>query len=128
MSTRMTDLPDHPVQDGQVLDANLHLFDRSILDVDDVPTSTVDDVEVDLETDGAPVITNLVLGSSIFARFHHAHPPLHSRLMVSWSQIASIETAIRLNVPRSELDVTWFEDWLRKHVMSRIPGGRRDPE
>lgn len=124
----MTDLPEHPVHDGQVLDANLHLLDRSVLDVDDVPTSTVDDVEIDMETDGAPVIASLVLGSSIVARFHRAHPPWHTRFLVPWSQVASIESAVTLNVPRSEVDVTWFEKWLRRYVVGRMPGGRRDPE
>lgn len=124
----MTELPDHPVNDGQVLDAALHLFDRTVLDVDAVPTSNVDDVEVDMETGGAPVIAHLVLGSSIVARFHRAHPPWHTRFLVPWSHVAAVDTAIKLNVPRSEVDVTWFEDWLRRYVIGRIPGGRRDPE
>lgn len=124
----MTDLPDHPMQDGQVLDAHLHLFDRTVVDSEDVPTSIVDDVEIDLETDGAPVISSLVLGSSIVARFHRAHPPLHTRFRVPWSRVASVGTAISLNVPRSEIDVTWFENWLRTYVVGRIPGGRHDPE
>jgi hypothetical protein len=124
----MTGLPDHPVHDGQVLDAALHLFDRTVLDVDDVPTSIVDDVEVDMQTGGAPVIANLVLGSSIVARFHRARPPWHTRFLVPWSHIAAVDTAIKLNVPRSEVDVTWFENWLRRYVVGRIPGGRRDPE
>jgi hypothetical protein len=124
----MTDLPDHPVADGQVIDANVHLLDRTILDADDVPTSVVDDVEFDVEVDGAPVITSLVLGSSIVSRFFGGHPPPRTRYRVMWSQIASIESAIKLCVPRSEVDVTWFEDWLRRHVIGPIPGGRHDPE
>jgi hypothetical protein len=124
----MTDLPQHPINDGQVLDANLHLFDRTIVDADDVPTSVVDDVEIDLETEGRPVIAALILGSGIVSRFYRAHPPDHVRYRVSWRQIASIGSAIRLGVPRSEVDITWFEDWLRRYVVGRIPGGRRDPE
>jgi sporulation protein YlmC with PRC-barrel domain len=128
MNTPTTDLPDHPVQDGQVLDANLHLLDRTVLDVDDVPTSIVDDVDVDMDVEGAPVIASLVLGSSVVARFHRARPPRHTRFDVPWSRVASVGTAVCLNVPRSEVDVTWFESWLRRFVVARIPGGRRDPE
>jgi hypothetical protein len=124
----MTNLPEHPVRDGQVLDANLHLLDRSIVDADDIPTSVVDDIEIDLETDGRPVISSLVLGTGIVSRFYGAHPPGHIRYRVPWRHVASVESAITLSVPRSEVDITWFETWLHEHVVGRIPGGRRDPE
>lgn len=124
----MTDLPRHPIDDGQVLDANLHLLDRSIIDADDVPTSVVDDVEIDVEREGRPVISSLVLGSGIVSRFYGAHPPDHIRYRIPWRHVASVESAITLSVPRSEVDITWFETWLHEHVVGRIPGGRRDPE
>jgi hypothetical protein len=38
---------------GRILDAQLHLLDRQILDADDVPVTTVDDLELEgLELDG----------------------------------------------------------------------------
>ena len=124
----MTDLPQHPMQDGQLLDANLHLLDRSVLDTDRTPTSVIDDVELDLREGARPIIASLVLGSSIVSRFFGGHPPDHRRYRVPWTAVGSVESAVILSVPRSEVDVVWFEGWLREHVIGRIPGGRHDPE
>ena len=124
----MSDLPQHPMQDGQLLDANLHLLGRSVLDTARAPTSVIDDVELEVRPDGRPVIASLVRGSSVVSRFFGGHPPDHRRYRVPWSAVASVESAVILSVPRSEVDVVWFEGWLRKHVISRIPGGRHDPE
>ena len=42
----MPELPKHESA-GQVLDVNLHILDRQVLDRDDVPIGHVDDVEVE---------------------------------------------------------------------------------
>ena len=123
-----TDLPQHPTRDGQLLDANVHLLDRSIQDVDDVPTSVVDDIEIDLRDGERPVISSLILGTGLVSRFYGGHEPDHHRYRVGWEQVASVGSAVMLSVPRSEVDITWFENWLHTKVISRIPGGRREPE
>lgn len=124
----MSDLPQHPTRDGQLLDANIHLLDRSILDTDEMPTSVVDDVEIDVRDGSRPVIASLILGSGIVSRFYGSHPPDQQRYRVPWHHVASIGSAVRLSIPRSEVDIVWFERWLRTKVVGRIPGGRHDPE
>lgn len=41
---------------------------------------------------------------------------------------AAVCSAVVLSVPRSEVDITWFENWLHTKVLDRIPRGRHDPE
>lgn len=124
----MNDLRQHPTSDGQLIDANIHLLDRSILDVDGVPTSVVDDIEIDVEQDPRPVIQTLILGSGIVSRFFGGHPPDHRQYRVPWSDVAAVGPAIGLAVERSEVDITWFEKWLHAKFIGRIPGGQHDPE
>jgi sporulation protein YlmC with PRC-barrel domain len=130
----MPDLPRYEVA-GQVLDVNLHILDRQVLDNDDVPIGHVDDIEIDgvergreLVPDSPPVITNLVLNSGILPRIFGGRPP-HSRLhRVPWRTVTAVGTAIELGEPGSAFDVTWPERWVRDHVIARIPGGRHAPE
>ncbi|TXL60912.1 hypothetical protein [Aeromicrobium terrae] len=124
----MTRLPPHPAKDGKVLDANVHLLDRLVVDRNDEPVSVVSDLELESEDGGRPRIANLVLGSAIVSRFLGGHPPKHHLDRMAWRKVAALDTVVHLRVDRSELDVIWFERWLRRHVIGRIPGGRRDPE
>jgi hypothetical protein len=124
----MSRLPPHPTKDGKVLDASVHLLDRLVVDRDDDPVSVVNDLEIESDGDGRPRITNLVLGSAIVSRFLGGHPPRHHLDRMEWSTVSGLDTVVHLGVDRSELDVVWFETWLRRHVVGRIPGGRRDPE
>lgn len=124
----MTELPQHPVQDGRLLDANLHLLDRAVLDRDGRPVLAVDDVELETpEGGGRPVVARLLLGSGLATRFFGAHQPRWSRYGVPWSSVTDVGSALTLGTSRDELDVLWLERWLRERVVGRIPGGRHDP-
>lgn len=121
---------------GQVLDAELHLLDRQILDRDDVPVVTVDDLELtDIPYDQPidpgtppPVITALVSGSALWTRMFGGRPPRSRLHRIPWSDVARVDIVVSLGVPGEQLDVTWVERWARDHIVARIPGGRHDPE
>ena len=130
----MSELPKHESA-GQVLDVNLHILDRQVLDRDDVPIGHVDDIEVegiergrDLDPGSPPVIANLVLNSGLWPRMFGGRPPGSRLHRVPWSAVSAIGTAIELGEPGSSFDVTWPERWVRDHVIARIPGGRHAPE
>lgn len=125
MTDRPPSLPHHPAWDGRVLDANVHLLDRPVVDPDGLPVLAVDDVEVDWPDDGPVLLTELVLGSGLSSRFFGAHQPRHTRLTVAWREVTDIDSAIHLGCDRDTLDATWHERWLRDRVIGRIPGGRR---
>lgn len=130
------DLEPAPRYDGQVLDTELHLLDRQVLDSDEVPTTVVDDIETSdvpwgepiPEGTPAPVITALLSGPVLGTRIFGGRPPKSRLHEIAWQHVADIGTVLRLGVRGEELDVTWTERWMRDHIIARIPGGRHDPE
>jgi sporulation protein YlmC with PRC-barrel domain len=127
----MTDhLPVDPSMSGQVVDAQLHLLDRQVLDRDKVPVTTVDDVEIEpLEPGSATLVVVALLTGPVFGtRVAGGRPPASRWLRVPWSAVNHVGTVIRLGIGGETLDVTWTERWLRDHVIGRIPGGRHAPD
>ena len=125
--------PDTAAVAPRLLDARLHLLDRQVLDCDQVPVTTVDDLELSEIPDGplaaatpAPTIGNLLSGSFRFTRIFGGRPPMSRLDQIPWSELAEIGTALRLRVPRTRLGVGWLEDWLAAHLIGKIPGGRDD--
>jgi hypothetical protein len=129
----MPELPKHEFS-GLVLDANLHVLNRQVLDNDMVPVGHVDDLEFEdpdppngLDS-RPPVVTNLILNSGFWQRVFGGRPPLSQLYRVPWSAVQRVGTAIDLGEPESSYPVTWTEHWVREQVIARIPGGRRAPE
>lgn len=123
----------------RVVDARLHLLSRQVLDVDGEPVTTVDDLELvaspaadDGPRDavpGEPAEVGAVLtGPVLVTRLLGGRPPASHWERVPWSDVGHVGTALELTVRADSLDLHWTEDWLREHVVGRIPGGRHDPE
>jgi hypothetical protein len=133
---RPVELRRAPQPAGLVLDAQLHLLDRQMLDVDGVPVTTVDDIELSDPGLGGPIqpgteaphiialLTGPVLGTRIFG----GRPPSRRLIRIPWDAVAEVGTVVRLGVRADSLDASWVERWLRDHVIGRIPGGRHDPD
>ena len=127
---------DHRRRLGRVLDAHLHLLDRQVLDRDDVPVTTLDDLELDgielgraIDPDAPPpTITAILTGPDLATRIFGGRPPPSRRVRIPWRLVADVGTAIRLGVAGHTLDATWAERWVSEHIIARIPGGRHDPE
>ncbi|MFJ5956840.1 hypothetical protein ACIQC5_12890 [Paenarthrobacter sp. NPDC092416] len=121
---------------GLVLDAQLHLLDRQMLDVDGVPVTTVDDVELSGPPLGEPIpegtppphITAFLTGPVLGTRIFGGRPPSSRLIRVSWDAVAGVGTVVQLGVRSDSLDASWVERWLQTHVIGRIPGGRHDPD
>ncbi|KON73307.1 hypothetical protein M768_10225 [Cellulosimicrobium cellulans F16] len=121
------------------MDARLHLLSRQVLDVDGEPVTTVDDLEL-VAADapeggrrdavpGEPAEVGAILtGPVLLTRLLGGRPPASRWERVPWSDVGHVGTAIELTVQADSLDLHWTEDWLREHVVGRIPGGRHDPE
>jgi hypothetical protein len=120
---------------GQVLDAQLHLLDRQVLDADGVPVTTVDDIDISApDTDRpippgtpAPVITALLTGPVLGTRIFGGRPPSSRLIRIPWKDVTDVDVVIRLGVRADSLDAGWVERWIRDKVIARIPGGRHDP-
>jgi hypothetical protein len=125
-----------PPAAGQVLDAQLHLLDRQVLDRSGVPVTTVDDIEITgVEFDApidpddpAPVISALLTGPVLATRILGGRPPESRWERIRWSDISDVSIVLTLGVDADSLDLTWPERWLRDKVIGRIPGGRHDPK
>lgn len=125
-----------PPPAGQVLDADLHLLDRQMLDNDGHPVTTVDDIELSDVPRGepidhskpAPIIESFVTGPVLATRIFGGRPPSSRWERIPWSVVADVGVVITLGIDGDELDATWSERWVRDHVIARIPGGRHAPE
>jgi len=123
-------------QQRQWLDAQLHLLDRQVLDVAGVPIAVVDDLELadipvgeDLPVGTPPpVITALLSGPVLGTRIFGGRPPESRLHRTPWTAVSDVGVVISLAIRGETTDLTWTERWVRDHVISRIPGGRNDPE
>ena len=132
----------------RVVDARLHLLSRQVLDVDGEPVTTVDARELVAAAAaavaaparspragpraagaGEPAEVGAVLtGPVLVTRLLGGRPPASRWERVPWSDVGHVGTALELTVRADSLDLHWTENWLREHVVGRIPGGRHDPE
>jgi hypothetical protein len=130
----MTNKPS--VRAGRVIDAQLHLLDRQVLDAERVPVTAVDDLELsdvpwDVEIKPgtpAPIIENLLSGPVLATRIFGGRPPRSRWRRIPWSTITDLGVALHLDIQGDDTDVTWSERWVRDHIITRIPGARHDPE
>jgi hypothetical protein len=121
---------------GRVLDARLQLLDRQIHDNRNVPIGTVDDISLDGPTIGediapgarAPLVTGLVSGRVLATRIFGGRPPPFRLTYIDWGLVETLGTIVKLRVNGEEFDSMWLENWLRRHIVGRIPGGRHAPE
>ncbi len=135
MTSAPAPLPKVPHVAGRILDAQLHLMDRQVLDHDGVPVTTVDDLEVsgpalDVEIErgsAPPVITALLTGSVLGTRIFGGRPPSSRLIRIPWKDVAEVDVVVRLGVKGEPLDASWVERWIRDKIIARIPGGRHDP-
>ena len=120
---------------GRLLDAQLHLLDRQVMDNDGVPVTTVDDLELsgpalDVELEPgtpAPVLTALLTGPVLGTRIFGGRPPSSRLVRIPWEDVAEVGVVLKLGVGGGNLDATWVERWIRDKIIARIPGGRHDP-
>jgi sporulation protein YlmC with PRC-barrel domain len=116
------------------------LLDRQILDFTGALIGKVDDIELALDDEGVPRVTTLLVGpqalgrrlgghlgrwiSGAAARLHPAENP--DPLRIPWNLVANDprkDCVVRLSVRRELLTEPALEEWLREHVIARIPGG-----
>jgi len=121
---------------GRLLDAQLHLLDRQVIDAHGIPITTVDDLELadvpyrqDIPpSTPAPEICALLSGPVLGTRIFGGRPPASRLQRIEWFDIADIGVTITLTIGGEKLDLTWTERWVRDRIIGRIPGGRHDPD
>ena len=131
---RTEELAAPPRVAGRIIDAELDLLDRQVLDRDAVQTTTVDDLELSTvnaahpDPAAPPDLVSILSGPVFGTRIFGGRPPESRLTRIAWSHVSRLGTVVELDVPADSLDATWVERWFRDHVVARIPGGRHDPE
>jgi sporulation protein YlmC with PRC-barrel domain len=116
------------------------LLDRQIVDFTGAMIGKVDDIELTVDGHGVPHVTALLVGpqalgrrlggrlgrwvSGAAGRLHPAENP--DPLRIGWDLVANNpreDCVVRLSVRRELLTEPALEQWLREHVIDRIPGG-----
>jgi sporulation protein YlmC with PRC-barrel domain len=125
---------------GRELDLQLHLLDRQVVDREGRFVCKVDDLELEVGSDGHPYVTAILvgprpLGDRMGGRLGHWFTAVGRRLAstdevprVDFALVRDIGAEIQLNVARHDLDVCSLEDWTRDCIVSRIPGSGHESE
>ena len=127
---------------GRTLDVGLQLLDRQVIDADGQLLCKIDDLELELDENGRPYITAILvgpraLGPRLGGRLGHWVAAIARRLAdgqdpqpprIDFAHVTAIGNAIRLSRRRDELHVTSWETWVDTHIISRIPGSRHESE
>jgi hypothetical protein len=96
----------------------------------------VDDVELEPDRDGVPVVVALLVGpralgermggwlgrwiANVARRLHPDADP--ATLRIAWERVDRVTSAVLLNVSRDLLPEPILESWTREHVIDHIPG------
>lgn len=116
------------------LDLIRDVLDKQLVDSDDTKMGRVDGIVLTID-DGAPRIDHFELGFSVLARRLHPRveqwlqslrrwsPRRSARQIVPWSAVHEINVhEIRLDLKAIETPAFDWERWLRRHIVSKIPG------
>ena len=123
-------------------DLRLRLLDRQVVDCDGAMICKVDDVELTAADDGGYVVTALLAGPlalgprlpgrlgrwvvALARRWATDADPAPRR--IPFDRVAELGSAITLDCTRQELGLAALEDWMREHVVDRIPGSTHASE
>ncbi|MDQ6875507.1 MAG: hypothetical protein M3042_10665 [Actinomycetota bacterium] len=122
----------------RLLDADLHLLDRQVIDRDGVLVCKVDDLEFLPNADGRPVVSAILAGPaalgprvggaigrwmvSVQRRLRPADQDGPARIAIAL--VEDIATAIDISAAAAELRTHQTEAWVDKHVIAKLPGSK----
>src|SRR4051812_7530782 len=123
-------------------DLRLRLLDRQVVDRDGGMICKVDDVELTPADDGGDVVTALLAGplalgprlpgrlgrwtGALAPRWSTDAEPSPPR--IPFERVTELGSAVIVDRSRDELGIARLEDWMRTHVIERIPGSRHASE
>jgi sporulation protein YlmC with PRC-barrel domain len=128
--------------DDTAFDLRLRLLDRQVVDPDGAMICKVDDIELAEADDGGYVVTALLAGplalgprlpgrvgrwTVALARRWSADPEPSPR-RIPFERVTELGSAVVVDRSRGELGIARLEDWVRTHVIERIPGSRHASE
>jgi sporulation protein YlmC with PRC-barrel domain len=132
---REVGLEDDPMG-GTIMDAGLQLLDRQVVDVEGRMAGKVDDLDLEYsgEPGAPPRVAAILLGPGALAprtagRLGEWIAAVYGRVAeephpnaISFGVVKRIDNHVELMLPRDDLGIMGLEDWVRTHVISKIPG------
>jgi sporulation protein YlmC with PRC-barrel domain len=118
----------HEVLDKQMLDSRLRRMgkvDGIVLELREGQQPRVICLEA-----GAPVLAHRVsrrLYRWVNALAHRLTPDRPGGFRIPWSRVREVGLDVHVDLDAEDSPVFALERWLRKHIVRRLPGGRRDP-
>lgn len=122
----------------EFVDLNTDVLDRQVVDSEGVPVCKVDDLRFERGDDGRWRVSEILIGPGAMGdrfrgRLGATLTGIHRRLRgltrprppgIPWHAVIRLGSDVRLSVPRDGLpaDLDPLEQWLRAHVIDRIPG------
>jgi sporulation protein YlmC with PRC-barrel domain len=120
----------------RLLDAGFHLLDRQVIDRDGRMVCKVDDLELEPDAGGQPVVTAILagpaaLGPRIGGRLGRWMVAVQARLRprdqdgparIAFAVVEEIRTDVVLSAARAELRTYQTEEWVARRVIGKLPG------
>ena len=122
--------------DEEPLDLIKDVLDNQLVDLHGRRMGKADGIIIELRKDRPPRVAYIeVGGTTLAARLHPRLGRWATRLAkrfgpgaeayrIPWSKLKSVGIDIVVLVDAEKTPVLAFEQWLREHVVSRIPGGK----
>ncbi|MFC8492034.1 hypothetical protein ACFUJU_14850 [Streptomyces sp. NPDC057235] len=121
---------------GGAYSARFHLLDRQVVDQDDRPVCKVDDLELEPDADGRPVVTAILVGPAALAprlggKTARWLAAVQRRLSVGegdgparldFDHVTGIGAVVRVDLPEEDVKVHALENWMRENLIGRLPG------
>ena len=120
----------------QVLYAGRQLLDRQIVTIEGRSVGKVDDLELDLDYPGGPVVSALLTGQIALGARFRGRPAVWVTSMAQRLRgtkdisprrldirlVSAVAATVTMRVPHGDLPQADLERWLCDHFIGRIPG------
>lgn len=119
------------------MDVIRDVLDNQILDRNNCKMGKVDGIIIELRDGQPPRLAYLETGATTLAR--RLHPRLadwvaaiqrkwgakHSKpFRIPWSKVQAVGIDVEVDIDAEQTSALAYEQWLREHIIQRIPGGR----
>lgn len=117
-------------------DAALRLLGRQLIEPEGRFVGKVDDLELTFRPDGSATVTAILtgpgawadampgfMGRYIRAVWRRLHPDVEpSPTRIPLSAVDNIDSAVHITLPRHTVIAGGTEEWVRDHIINKIPG------
>lgn len=112
------------------------VLDNQLVDRNQRKLGKVDGIVIELRDDQPPRVAYLEVGMPVLAR--RIHPRLGNWITtiqqrwgaqrsqptrIAWSNVRDVGIDVEVDLEAKDIPVLAYENWLREHIISRIPGG-----